>query len=86
MIQLTQVNRPDSSSETCYDKQIKQPDSVLGQERIKLEAMVLERLKQRDSNMGTDWKILMQSNRVDKMVVREMLFDEMVSVYGAGED
>lgn len=86
MRHLTHFKPSDSSSETCYDKQIVTPDSALWRERCKLEDMVLERLKHQEANMGTDLKILMQSNIVDKIVVREMLFDEMVGAYGAGED
>ena len=51
--------------------------SELFREQRKLEAMVMEHFESGNRNMGNNKKILMQSGLLDKLVVDEMMLNEM---------
>lgn len=46
-------------------------------EQRKLEVMVMEHLEKGNDNLGTNLKIIEQSARLDRLVVAEMMLDEM---------
>lgn len=51
------------------------------EEQRKLEAMVLAHLESGEYNLGENNKILAQSNLIDKLVVDEMMLDELTKRY-----
>ncbi|MGI5848858.1 MAG: hypothetical protein ACOX8Q_02115 [Christensenellales bacterium] len=84
MHQFIESNNGNDINRTILGKERIRILESLSREQKKLEAMVLELFEKGDFNMGTDKRILKQSDVLDKLIVDEMMLHEMKEKYFKG--
>lgn len=81
MIQSLKEDNQNRLYDAVFSERRKNNFNNFLEEQRKLEAMVLAHMESGELNLGTNTSILAQSNLIDKLVVDEMMLDELTKKY-----
>lgn len=81
MIQSLKEDNQNRMYDAVFSERRKSNFNSFLEEQRKLEAMVLDHMESGELNLGANTSILAQSNLIDKLVVDEMMLDELTKKY-----